>query len=302
MRYIPFAQTDSYYDVAGNARLNWRSIEHAGVERFSEAVFKLSKLSRQQDDDTGWRQFLYPARRARNIVTTVPLPFSSSAVGLADLMRRLEELLPVLRVYGGEDACTLGEEAVAAGMDLAALDYSPLLEMVLSLAEDGRAESNGLLLPMRDFLGSVRCHLNWRPGEHQTVLRPLTWHGLADSKAFDRLIVVGPLYWYRDHEFVLTSPRARHIELIKWAWYREEPPAASILAGSSGRPALRVVPPPARTAFVISEDDERPEIDWRSVSRELAGRDGGEFAQFVTARPVLLTGGFAALSRRRASA
>jgi hypothetical protein len=295
MRYVPFAQAASYYDVAGKARLNWRSIEHAGVERFSEAVFKLSKLSRQQDDDTGWRRFLYPARRARNIVTTVPLPFNSAAIGLMDLMRQLEGLLPVLRVYAGEDAGRLGEEAVAAGVDLARLDYSPLLDMVVGLAEDGHSESNGLLLPMGDFIGSIRDHLDCRFGEHQKVLKLLTWHGLAESKVFDRLIVIGPLYWYRDHEFVLTSPRARQIEVVKWAWYHEQPPAASILAGSSGRPTLRVVPPPARRAFVINEDDERPEVDWRSISRELTDRSEGEFAEVVTARPVLLAGGFAAL-------
>ena len=97
MRYVPFAQAASYFDVADKARLNWRSIEHPGVERFSESVFKLSRLIRLQDDDTGWRRFLYPARRARNIVTTVPLPFNHAALGLAGLIRRLDVLLPMLR-------------------------------------------------------------------------------------------------------------------------------------------------------------------------------------------------------------
>jgi hypothetical protein len=295
MRYIPFAQADSYYDVAGRARLNWRSIEHEGVERLSEAVFKLSKLSRQQDDDTGWRRFLYPARRARNIVTTVPLPFDSAATGLEGLMHELEGLLPMLRVYAGEDAGLLGEEVVAAGIDLAGLTYSPLLQVVAGLADDGNAKSTGLLLPMGDFLGSVRDHLNRQFGEGRAVLKPLTWHSLSDSEVFDRLIVIGPLYWYRDHEFVLTSPRAQQIELIKWAWYSEQPPVTHVLEGSSGLPTLSLVPPPARTQIVITESDERQEIDWNSVSRELAGRSEGELAEFVTARPVLLAGGFAAL-------
>lgn len=295
MRYVPFAQAASYFDVAGRARLNWRRLEHPGVERFSEAVFKLSKLSRLQDDDTGWRRFLYPARRARNILTTVPLPYNSAAVGLSDLMRQLDELLPVLRIYAGEEAARLGHEAVEVGTDLADLDYSPLLNVVLDAVAETEVESNGLLLPMSDFLSSVRDHFKWQLGTHQTVVHALTWHDLAEARIFSRLMVTGPLYWYHDHEFVLTSPRAMQIEVLEWAWYRERELTASVLAGSSGGSMLRVVPPPVRSTFVTTEGDERPEVDWHSVSQELTGQTEGEFAEPIMARPVLLAGGFAAL-------
>jgi hypothetical protein len=295
MRFVSFAQAASYFDVAGKARVNWRSLEHPAVQRFSEAVFKLSKLSRLQDDDTGWRRFLYPARRARNILTTVPLPYNSAAVGLPDLMSQLSALLPMLRIYAGEEAVRLGQEAVEVGTELAGLGYSPVLDMVLNLAGDTEVESDGLLLPLNDFLGSVRDHLKLRLGAHQTAVHALTWHDLAESRLFDRLIVIGPLYWYHDHEFVFTSPRAPRIEVAEWAWYREPVPTADVLAGSSGGAMLRVVPPPVRSAFVITEADERPEVDWHSVSRDLAGRGEGQFAEPVLARPVLLARGFAAL-------
>ena len=295
MRYVSFTQAASYFDVASRAHLNWRSLENSGVERFSEAVFKLSKLSRQQDDDAGWKTFLYPARRARNILTTVPLPYNSAAVGLAELMRQLNALLPMLRIYAGEDAVRLGQEAVEVGTELASLPYSPILSLVLDMVSDAEVKSNGLLLPLSDFLSNVRDHLKQLLGAHQTAVHALTWHDLAESRLFDRLIVIGPLYWYQDHEFVFTSPRAPRIEVIEWAWYRESTPSASVLAGSSGGSTLRVVPPPVRSAFVIIDDDERPEVDWHSVSQELAGRGEGDFAEPVMARPVLLAGGFAAL-------
>src|SRR5262249_40983170 len=163
-------------------------------------------LSRQQDDDTGWRRFLYPARRARNIVTTVPLPFNSAAVRLPDLMGQLDALLPMLRIYAGEEAVRLGQEAVETGTELASFDHSPLLNMVLDLASDTAVQSNGLLLPLTDFLSNVRDHLKWRLGAQQTSVHALTWHNLSESKLFDRLIVIGPLYWYQDHQFVFTSP------------------------------------------------------------------------------------------------
>lgn len=295
MRYVPFAQAASYFDVAGKARLNWRSLEHPAVERFSQSVFRLSRLMTLQDDDTGWRQFLYPARRARNMLTTVPLPYNSAVLGLAELMGELDTRLPMLRVYAGEEAAVLGQEAVEVGKELAGLDYSPILDLILELARDPKIGSNGLLLPMGEFLQSVRYHLEGRLGANQTAVNVLTRHDLAETEVFERLIVIGPLYWYHDHEFVFTSPRARRIEVVEWAWYHERALTATVLAGSSGGPQLQVVPPPARPGFLITEGEERREVDWRSVSQELAGRAEAEFAEPVIARPVLLAGGFAAL-------
>ena len=295
MRYVPFAQAASYFDVADKAHLNWRTLEHPAVERFSESVFKLSRLMRLQEDDAGWRQFLYPARRARNILTTVPLPYNSAVLGLAGLMRELDVLLPMLHIYAGEEAGALGREAVEVGRELAGLGYSPILDLILELARDAQRGSNGLLLPMSEFLPSVRDDLKWRLGANQTVLHALTWHELAESELFERLIVIGPLYWYHDHEFVFTSPRAMRIEVVEWAWYHEQALTAKVLTGSSGGPMLRVVPPPARPGFLVTEGEERPEVDWHSVSQELTGRAEAEFAEPVIARPVLLAGGFAAL-------
>ncbi|HTW07046.1 MAG TPA: hypothetical protein VME46_06040, partial [Acidimicrobiales bacterium] len=66
MRFTDLSQADACYSVAETARVSWREVGHPRLESFAAAVFKLSRLARERgDDDTGWREFLYPARRAR---------------------------------------------------------------------------------------------------------------------------------------------------------------------------------------------------------------------------------------------
>lgn len=291
MTYVSLSQADAYHAVASRAGLAWRSLEDAGLERFAESVFTLSRLAKHVDDDTGWREFLYPARRARNILTTVPLPYSHRGLGVEPLLDQLERSLPALRVYGGDEAGALGAEAIAAGRALVQLPESPLLEAVLDITSGGRA-TTGLLLPIAEFAGIVREHML-----HARVpVEVFSRHDMAALDPLGRLVVVGPLYWYDDHEYVLTSPRAPQIVVLKWAWYRERPPASTALEGSRGAAGIRVRPLPAlRSAFEVSAEDERTPVDWKSVSRELSGHGDSDLAEPVLARPAVLAGRHAVL-------
>lgn len=292
MTYVSLSQADAYHTVASRAGLSWRSLEHSGLERFAESVFALSRLARQVDDDTGWREFLYPARRARNVLTTVPLPFSHGGLGVEPLLDQLERYLPALRVYGGDEAGALGAEAIAAGQALIQLHESPLLEAVVEISTKGGRVTNGLLLPIAEYVGVVSEHLRYLGVPVEVLSR----HDVAGLDPLGRLVVVGPLYWYDDHQYVLTSPRALQIVVLKWAWYRERSPAATALEGSRGAAGIRVRPMPAmRSAFEVTADDERASVDWRSVSRELSGSAENDLAEPVPARPAILAGRHAVL-------
>lgn len=290
MKYVTLSGADAYHAVAGKAGLSWRSMEHPELERFSEAVFTLSRLAKRQDDDTGWREFLYPARRARNIATTVPLPFAHPSLGLSSLVDQLERLLPALRVYGGDEAGALGGEATAAGRSVAELEDAPLLDAILDIAGNGGRVTNGVLLPIAEYTGAVREYVG------RNDVEVLSRHDMAGLEPLGRLIIIGPLYWYEDHQFVLTSPRAPQLVVLKWAWYRERPPAATSLEGSRGAAGIRVRPLPVmQSAFQVSADDERTTVDWRSVSNELSGHGDGDLAEPVLARPAVVAGRHAVL-------
>lgn len=292
MTFVSLSQADAYHSVASRAGLSWHALDHEVLERFAEAVFTLSRLARQQDDDTGWREFLYPARRARNILTTVPLPFSHRRLGVDTLLDQLEGSLPALRVYAGDEAGALGAGALAAGRQLTQLAESPLLDAVLEIATKGGRASNGLLLPIAEYVGTVRECLEQRDVSVEVLSR----HDVAALEPLGRLIVVGPLYWYEDHQYVLTSPRAPQIVVLKWAWYRERPPAATSLEGSRGTAGIRVRPMPAlRSTFEVTADDERTSVDWRSVSHELSAPGENDLGEPVLARPAVLAGRHAVL-------
>ncbi|WP_428119282.1 hypothetical protein [Candidatus Poriferisodalis sp.] len=244
-------------------------------------------MALKQDDDTGWSGFLYPAKRARNIATTVPLPFSHSKMGLAPLLDQLERSLPALSVYGGGEANALGEEVLAAGTALAGLDDAPLLDAVLDIATDDRRLRNGVVLPLTDFVEIAGRYASQRlPG-----LEVWGRHDIAGLEPLDRLMVVGPLYWFNAHQHVFTSPRALQIVVLKWAWYRERSPSSTALEGSRGGAGIRVRPVPAmRSEFEVRAEDEQSSVDWASISHELSRDDDVEFLDPVLARPAILAG------------
>lgn len=292
MRFVSLSQAEAYYGVAGKATLSWRSIDHPGLERFAEAVYSLTRLSRRQEDDIGWREFLYPARRARNIATTVPLPFSHRGLGIAPLLDQLEQSLAPLRVYGGDDAGELGEQAIAAGRALIASSDAPLLDAVLEIAGGGAHSTNGLVLPIAEYTGVVREYIKTSPA----VVEVFSRHDVPGLEPLARLMIVGPLYWYEEHQYVLTSPRAAQVVVLKWAWYRERPPETTSLEGSHGRAGLRARPlPMLQSTFQVTAQDERTAVDWRSVSNELSHSEDPDLSDPVVARPAVLAGRFAVL-------
>ena len=292
MTYVSLSQATRYYALATQATLSWRSVEHLGLERFAEAVFALTRLAREQDDDVGWRESLYPARRARNIATTVPLPFSHPGLGVAPLLDRLEQSLAALRVYGGDDASAAGEAVLAEGRALVGLDDAPLLDTILDVASSGRRVANGVVLPMPEYAGVVREQI----GRRRPDIEFLGRHQVPGLSGLGRLTIVGPLYWYDGHQFVITSPRAPEIVAVKWAWYRERPPTTASLEDSRGKAGIRIrAVPPLLSSFEATPEDERTAVDWTSVSRELSSAHDSDVSESVLARPAILAGNFAVL-------
>lgn len=295
MKYVTLAQASRYHDVARRASLAWRPVAHSGLERFSSAVFRLARASSNLDDDTGWREFLYPARRARNVLTTVPLPFAHPALAVTPLIEQLERSLPALRVYGGDEAGDLGVEAVDAAHSLMATDEAPLLDAV-GAAVCEPTSSCSILLPMPEYAIAVRRHLAGELGLPEVAV--VNRHEVASIDTIRRLIVIGPLYWYDRHEYVLSSPRADEIVVLKWSWIREREPSRTQLEGSRGGLAVKMRPlpsPPAGGIDIVAAE-ERTSVDWASVGRELsrgAGQHDGWDA--VPARAALLAGGNAVL-------
>lgn len=292
MKHVDLAQAAGYYDIAATAGLAWRTLEHAGLERYSEAVYALHRMAQKQDDDTGWREFLVPARRMRNVATTVPLPFSHPELGLRAVVDRIQAALPALRIYAGQEAGAIGEEILDAGRQLVDESDAPLLEAIADTASKAMMHQNGVVLPLTEYVEIASRFARRRlPG-----LGVWSRHDVTGLEPLERLMVVAPLYWYRSHQHVFTSPRAPQIVILKWAWYRERPPVSTALEGSKGRAGIRLRPVPAmRSAFQIEAEDERPSVDWASVSRELSSASGVAYLEPVLARPAILAARYGVL-------
>lgn len=294
MRYIDLAHAETYYSLAQSAGLSWHTMRCPALEEFSRAVLNLSRLAKRQDDATGWRGFTYPARRARNLATTVPLPLSHPEMGLASLIAQLERSLRVLRVYGGEEAGVLGQAVVAAGQALLVRGDAPLLDTVLDLAGSAEPTRFGVLLPIPECVATVDKYV--RSMGLTYPVHVLSKHDITGIDPLGRLAVIGPLYWYQDDQYVLTSPRATQIVVLTWAWNREQLPARTALEGSRGAAGIRVQPlPAAETRFQIGAGEERQVVDWEAVSRELTRSSDSDLSEPVAARAAVLAGRYAVL-------
>lgn len=249
-------------------------------------------MAQRLDDDTGWREFLRPARRLRNVATTVPLPISHPDLRLAPVVDQLEKALPALRVYAGQEAGAIGEKVLAAGRTLLDGGETPLFEAIADTVGNDRSHQSGVVLPLTEYVEITSRFTKRRlPG-----LGIWGRHDVAGLEPLERLIVVGPLYWYRSYQHVFTSPRSLQIVILKWAWHRERTPASTALEGSRGGAGIRLRPVPAmRSAFEIEAEDEQPSVDWASVSRELSRAAGVAYLEPVLARPAILASRYGVL-------
>jgi hypothetical protein len=285
MPYNSLQDVSKYYELAEAAHLTWKTVDHPELETFSQAVNSLVQLFKQQDEETGW-QFLTPARKARNVLTTVPLPFSHASMGLKTLSQAMEGAINALRIYGGDDAAEIGLRILMSVQRLSLVNDAPLLNAVIETIDGDRT---GILLPMGEYANSVRNFLKGLGlGPRCHVLNV---HDLRASPPLDELVLIGPLFWYRNHEFVLASPRAVRNVILKWSWHNERSLSLTVLEGSVGTAGLSVEGPPTPNPLNLHEEVE-PQAAWDLISRSLLSSPE-DHLELVPARSTLLADHFA---------
>ena len=286
------------YRNACEGRVVQHRAEHSTLGAFVLALRQLERGLGEAAQHDFWRTFLAPLKRYRFERCAAPLPFNHAGAAYAERfgqlrhgLRHCDQLYPR---YAEPARQLLGDAEV-----LTFLDQNPLAEAVRTLNTYSNDKRTALLLKEPRFVTEVEALLATRYDlRHLTVVTPPQ---LKTDVLFDTLVVIGPMRWYRDHEYVFTAPRAPILHVVRYGFLGDGWEAKPVFTGNGARAVSQ--PPPTdqprseRTATanvienMIEAEEVLPTLDWRQFADRAAGwARSSDPHDLVPARLCLLEG------------
>ncbi len=284
MKAVSISMAEEIYACATSLTIYRREVEH---KLFGEYCFELGKLIRSLGDaaeDAYWEAFLRPLRRYRFESSAAPLPFSHHYLRGPLLTERLRDhLTGCERIFAEFSA--QARHVFDLFSELASSHDNPLLIPIMDVADGGKYGDCAILTVRPGLVGHVESVTRANP--RLRGVRTVGVSQLRDEPCRGRLIVLGPACWFPEHVF--TAPRAREIDIIRYAWlpdqWRSE---ALFLGGSEGEvwsassrvaEMLSAGSGPDRQVgapvFVLDSEEVMPRIDWESIKRRADLRQHG---------------------------
>lgn len=205
------AGVNKIFALTNNYNLRFHEISSEALTKYSLSLKKLEfKVFNLDEGDILLNDLLTHLRKFRYILSASPLPFSAhieqfNEKDLNKLSRQCQLMYPGLK----EDIDT-----VLKNYDkLRASPEKPVLEYLQKSFRD--KISTGLVLKSASDLNAVEEALK-RTFITNNIFSVVTPSRLKKELFFDRLIILGPTYWYPD--YIFHCPRSQTIENIYYDW------------------------------------------------------------------------------------
>lgn len=222
------------YSNAQKARINQHLSRHNALGTFTTSLRQFERQLGGTAQDEFWRTFLSPLKRYRFERCAAPLPFNHASATYAarfkvlrDNLRYCDQLYPQ---HAEPARKLLGDAEV-----LTFLSENPLIEQVRTLKTYGERRRTALLLKEPRFVTDVEAffaaHYDLR---HIAVVTPPQ---LRTDRLFDTLVVIGPMRWYGECEYVFTAPRAHTLYVIRYTFLNDGWEAKPVFTGKGARTA-----------------------------------------------------------------
>ncbi|MFJ8957358.1 hypothetical protein ACIRO1_45435 [Streptomyces sp. NPDC102381] len=224
-------QTSKLYEYARTADIWDTPVEFAPALRFLSAATHLLRALGDLADHELWQEPTARLRSCRRVICTVPLPFNSVPLQLADQAAWLEDWAQRQRpVLQPEHVRPLGE-AVESLKALSAEGANPLASAAEDfLTLDGPA--GGLMaVPSRKFLSVISNSLPPTSGIQAGV-----YSNLQAGNSYTSAALVGPPSWIPPS--LLTAPRAAQLAVVHYQFFRTEPSVDPLFDSVFGDAAL----------------------------------------------------------------
>jgi hypothetical protein len=285
---------DRVYATGVDANFIWHPVRDRALTAFARAFRQLRSQLGDDVRDPYWERPLEVLRIALHVLSSTPLPADHPALGLDELtdryltqIQRVEAISPGAAPRARQLGDLLVEIMIAA--------HDPLGEMVAELLA-ASPPKDCLLLRRPRRLEAVRQR--YAAGGHRLLVA--TPQVLSGSEVFDRIIAIGPSYWFGS---LITAPRAKTIDIVHLSVTRDSPSSRGILPGSQSRGSMvRRQPVPSEESTPADESLEsdayfaEPSIAWDRIvtaSQPAVGEPRSEL-DTTDARLILLADGTAA--------
>lgn len=199
------------FEMSDKFIIRAHNVSSKELSEFSMSLKSLEdKIAVMEVDDLLLNDLVTSLRRFRFRLSASPLPFSTHREFANDM--ELERLVQICKLQF-TDLSTELEALMKQYKTLCNSNERPMLDYIYNNFND--KTTTGLIVKLVDSLEALNETLK------QTFLLRNTFTIVTPSKLkkkvfFDRLIVLGPIYWYPDHIF--NSPRSRNIEIISYDW------------------------------------------------------------------------------------
>ena len=299
MKNVSLDSVNAVYDCARLAKFDVHQVDDAKFQEFCLLLREFERSLGESARDDYWRPFLRLLKRYRFDVSSTPLHFDypqGHSPGLVEQLKR--KLMHCDLIY--PQFTDAAREMVDVLLTLVDSHSNPIVTVCAAIAGSGGGDVAMLIKEPR-LIPAVESRLSEEPEFGAVeVVSPAQLKG---HYCYSTLMVIGPARWY--DEYVLQSPRAHYIHIVKYRWMNDSKPSTGVFAGS---PTNSVGVWMGDSTFAsggtkessnsssnsLDAEDFMPSLDWDDILRLMSPRVAGDFdredEEYVTARLFQLEG------------
>ena len=273
MKYISIGVANNLYICLKHSVILRHKVYHEVFHDFCTSIAKLEHALGELSEDDFWQELLHEVKYYRFILYAAPLPLNTFC----------EKLLPFIQVklkncYFSFPNFVAPVQNLADKLSiLIEVCENPLLEAIAKLLPDQEQQTAALLLKETYLFPLVEDVLLLHPSfQHIQVVNH---HQLRGTDCYHRLFVIGPSHWHP--EYILRSPHAKEIHLIRYSWLRDALPSSSVFLKPFKQQQSTGNNIEVTRSLDIQGDDEQdntsdyadqniqPQINWQNISSRI---------------------------------
>lgn len=218
MSYLSLADTSAVYTCSREVALFFHSISCDPFKAYVRSLRRLRVTLSEYASLDPWPQILDIALHFQFLCFGSPLPFSHPALRGVEALDQLSALLPHVQAAS--------PDYVVPTIDLrdhlaflVQSDQNPLLSAIEYLLAGEPAAGRAIVVRFSRLIPAIQAELMKHPAlRGMEVVHPSE---LERSALFEALFVIGSASSYREDDYVLTAPRARWIEVLRYSFVRD---------------------------------------------------------------------------------